>query len=202
MPPDLKDPRTQKFVLGGIFLVGFIFAYYSLVYKGQMEEIESLQVRLDRVERHVERVKLRIERENIEDLKAQLNTLENRLEVLERLLPKAEEVPDLLEMIERKGIQAGINAILFEPKGFQENNQYREQIYKVSVRGGYHSIGTFLSRVGSSSRIVKTSKMILVAHKKEGDREERSVVANFEISTFILPGRGGGKVVTGNESNG
>ncbi len=183
--------------------MGFIFVYHALVYKGQVEEIESLEARLYRVERHVERVKLRIERENIEDLKAELTALENQLDVLERLLPKAEEVPDLLEMIERKGIQAGINAILFEPKGFQDSNQYREQIYKVSVRGGYHSIGTFLSRVGSSPRIVKASNMILVAHtKKEGDRDLRSVVANFEISTFILPGRGGGEVVTGNESNG
>lgn len=192
----------QRFILGGIFLAGFIFLYYSLVYKKQAEEIAILQARYDRIEQHVNRVKMRIERENIEDLKAELSSLENQLKVLERLLPRAEEVPDLLEMVERKGIRTGINAILFEPKGFEDGGQYREQIYKVSVRGGYHSIGTFLSRIGGSSRVVKTSKMVLVPHKTDGGRGERSVVANFELSTFILPEGGSGKVVKENESNG
>ena len=202
MPPDMRDPRTQKFVLGGIFLLGFIFIYYSLVYTKQREEIAVLQVRLDRIERHVNRVKIRIERENIDDLSVELSSLENQLKSLERLLPRAEEVPDLLEMVERKGIQAGIRSILFEPVGSRESNQYRELVYNVSVRGGYHEIGTFLSRVGSSSRIVKTSKMVLVPQKEKEGRNDRSVVAKFEFSTFILPEEGRGKIAKRNESNG
>jgi Tfp pilus assembly protein PilO len=149
---DLQDPRTQKLILGGIVFLGLAYGYYSLVYSGQQEKIAVLQGRLVRIERHVERAKARVERHNIADLQAQLSAHEARLSTLETLLPKAEEVPDLLEMVERKGIQTGVNSILFEPAGSREGDLYTEQVYKVSVRGGYNRVGVFLSRKLSEDR--------------------------------------------------
>ena len=199
---NLQDPRAQKFILAGILFIGLFYCYYALVYKKQANQIELLEVRLNRIERHVEDARRRVERHNIDSLKAELSSLEDQLKVLERLLPTAEEVPDLLEMVERKGIRSGINAILFEPGESRESQFYKEQVYKVSVRGGYHDIGRFLAKVGSSPRVVKTSRMILVPQRVEGRKEERSVVANFELSTFILPEANTGENVQGNEKNG
>ena len=186
MSPDLKDPGIQRLILGGIVAVGIVYAFYALVYSGQTAQIALLEARLRRIDRHVELAKKRVERHNIEDLKVELGELEGQLQVLERLLPKAEEVPDFLEMVERKGIRTGITAILFEPAGSRESQLYEEQIYKVSVRGRYHDIGAFLARIGNSPRIVKTSSITLVSQKRENPRKERDVVANFELSTFVL----------------
>jgi type IV pilus assembly protein PilO len=199
---DLRDPRVQKFILGAIFLFACFYAYYAFVYRRQSDQIDALQTRLRRIERHVERAKLRVERHNIDELKAELSSLESQLRLLERLLPKAEEVPDLLELVERKGIRAGVNSVLFEPAVAREGHLYKEQVYKVSVRGKYHNIGKFLARIGSSSRIIKTSRMIIVSKKKKEQEITREVIANFELSTFILPGENGNEGNIPNEQSG
>ncbi len=187
MPSIFQDPRVQKFILGGIFLCAFIYGYYSLVYKEQTQRIAALETRLRRIERHVDYARRTVEKHNIDDLKRELELLESQLEVLERLLPKEEEVPDLLEMVERKGIRSGINSVLFEPAGMREDQLYKEMIYHVSVRGGYHKIGDFLAKIGSSPRIVKTSNLKLFTEEKRNLQDELDVVARFELSTFILP---------------
>jgi type IV pilus assembly protein PilO len=185
LAPDFKDPRVQKFLLAGIFLCGLFYAYYSLVYQVQTGRIDILQARLTRIDRHVRHARQKVEGHDIDGLKREVNTLESQLRVLERLLPPAEEVPDLLEMVERKGIQSGISAILFEPAGSRRGQLYEERVYNVSVRGGYHEIGGFLSMIGSSPRIVRTSRLNVVSQDQEAGRKGR-VVAKFELSTFIL----------------
>jgi len=198
---DFQDPRAQKLILAGILFTGLFYVYYSLVYRKQTEQIQALETRLHRVERHVENARRRVELHDIEELKIELSSLEDQLKILERLLPTAEEVPDLLEMVERKGIRSGIYAILFEPAESREGQLYREQVYKVSVRGGYHDIGRFLSKVGNSPRVVKASRMMLVSQRIDDKRGERSVVANFELSTFILPEIDKVENVQGNDNN-
>jgi type IV pilus assembly protein PilO len=174
-------------MLGGIFFCALLYGYYSMVYSEQTDQMAMLETRLRRIERHVQHAKKTVEKHNIDDLKRELNLLENQLGVLERLLPKAEEVPDLLEMVERKGIRTGINSVLFEPAGVREDQLYKEIIYNVSIRGGYHKIGNFLAKIGSSSRIVKTSSLQLSSEEKKDQREGSAVVARFELSTYILP---------------
>jgi len=190
---DFKDPRVQKFVLSGVFVFGFLYAYYSLLYKAQTEEIGKLQTRLSRIERHVAHARERVERHDIVELKAELVSLENQLRMLERLLPRMEEVPDLLEMIERKGIRTGIHSVLFEPAGSKPGPLYEELVYKITVRGGYHEIGNFLAKVGSSSRVIKTSRMSLLSQREEDRRDRGVVLAEFELSTFIMPDGGPGR---------
>lgn len=183
MSLDLKDPRIQRVILGGIVLIGAAYLYWVLALRPAERRIEVLQTRLRRIERHVEYARRQVERNNIEDLERELGSLEKQLSVLERLLPRAEEVPALLEMVERRGIRTGIRSILFEPAGTRSETLYEEQVYKVSVEGAYHQIGDFLAKIGSSPRIVKTSRMRLAP----GDRRDGgAVVANFELSTFIL----------------
>jgi len=186
MSPDLKDPRIQRFVLGGIVLLGAAYVFWALALRPANQQIDLLQTRLRRIERHVEHARNTVERNDIEDLQRSAGSLEKQLAVLERLLPKAEEVPELLEMVERRGLRSGIRSVLFEPAGRREGSLYEEQVYKVSVEGAYHQIGDFLAKIGSSPRVVKTSRIRFAPGAQDERGGRTTVVASFELSTFIL----------------
>lgn len=91
---------------------------------------------------------------NLERYKAQMEEMEGTFGALLRQLPKDAEVPGLLEDITHTGLSAGLEFESITLAGEQSKEFYIELPINISVRGGYHALGAFVSGVASLPRIV------------------------------------------------
>ncbi|MCG8315596.1 MAG: type 4a pilus biogenesis protein PilO [Pseudomonadales bacterium] len=91
---------------------------------------------------------------NLDRYKKQMEDMETTFGALLRQLPSDTEVPGLLEDISHTGLSAGL-----EFKSIQLGNEIAKEFYvelpiSIEVRGGYHSLGSFVSGVSALPRIV------------------------------------------------
>lgn len=91
---------------------------------------------------------------NLDALRIQKQEMEEAFGALLRQLPSDTEVPGLIEDITRTAIdnELTIQSIDLQPEVRTEF--YIELPIKISVEGGYHKIGSFVSGVANLSRIV------------------------------------------------
>lgn len=188
---DLRDPKKQKLILSLLAGAGIVYLYIAYDYTPKAREIDAREIHLRGLLQHVQGARERVEKSDEEKLRRDLATLEGELEKAEALLPLEEEVPLLLKDVERRGIQSGVSSVLFEPRGALPQELYTEHSYRVSVRGGYHDIGLFLSRVAGLDRIICPTELSLVSGKlrSEGEMEEAAttVIAEFDMITYTTP---------------
>ena len=91
---------------------------------------------------------------NLDRYKRQMEEMETSFGALLRQLPSDTEVPGLLEDISHTGLAAGL-----EFNTISLGNETRKEFYielpiSITVRGGYHSLGAFVSGVSALPRIV------------------------------------------------
>jgi type IV pilus assembly protein PilO len=91
---------------------------------------------------------------NLDKLKQQLAEMEISFGTLLRQLPSDTEVPGLLEDISQLGIDSGMEFDAIALGNEKVEEFYAELPIQISVRGGYHALGTFVSGVASLPRIV------------------------------------------------
>ncbi|MEE4361068.1 MAG: type 4a pilus biogenesis protein PilO [Pseudomonadales bacterium] len=91
---------------------------------------------------------------NLEELRQQRIEMEESFGALLRQLPSDTEVPGLLEDITLTGLDNGLkfSAIDLQPERAAEF--YVELPIAITVEGGYHNMGAFVSGVANLSRIV------------------------------------------------
>lgn len=91
---------------------------------------------------------------NLDEYRAQMVEMEESFGALLSRLPSDTEVPGLLEDIDARGSESGleINSIVLESE--QEAEFYVELPISIDVEGGYHDMGTFVSGVAGMPRIV------------------------------------------------
>jgi len=108
---------------------------------------------------------------NLDKYKEQMKEMESTFGALLRQLPGDTEVPGLLEDISHTGLGSGLE---FESIALQSENVvefYAELPIQIKVRGGYHSMGTFVSGVSSLPRIVTLHDFNISMDPKRGDLE-------------------------------
>jgi type IV pilus assembly protein PilO len=188
---DLRDPKKQKLILSLIAAAGIVYLYLVYDYVPKAKEISAGEVHLTGLLQHIEGARARVEKSDEEKLRSELRALEEELRMAEAMLPLEEEVPHLLKEVERRGMQAGVSSVLFEPRGGTPAELYTEHNYRVSVRGGYHNVGLFLSRVAGLERIICPTELSLITGKLrgEGELEEAAttVIAEFDMITYTTP---------------
>ncbi len=90
----------------------------------------------------------------LEATRARHEGLANQFEALLRQLPRDTEVPGLIEDISRAAITNGLTVEGIDLEGERATGFYMELPIRITVRGHYHDIGTFVSDVAALSRIV------------------------------------------------
>lgn len=91
---------------------------------------------------------------NLDKLKKQMEEMEISFGALIRQLPSDTEVPGLLEDISQLGIDSGLefDSINLQPEQVAEF--YAVLPIQITVRGAYHSLGSFVSGMAALPRIV------------------------------------------------
>lgn len=76
-------------------------------------------------------------------------------------LPEKTQVPGLLDDIDEKGRDSGLDIISIKLQPEVKGNVYVELPIEVIVTGSYHDFGTFISNVAAMSRIVTLHDMTI-----------------------------------------
>ena len=156
---DLQDldtigiwPAIVKFLICMIIFIAVIFGGYWF-------HIKNLQVELDAVAADESSLRSDLESKavlaaNLEAYRQQLQDMEDIFGTLLRQLPGETEVPGLLDDITFTGIGSGLEFSNIQLMDEQAEEFYVELPINISVKGGYHDFGSFVSGVASLPRIV------------------------------------------------
>ncbi len=98
---------------------------------------------------------------NLNALKDQMKEMEQNFGDMVRQLPNNTEVAGLLIDISQTGLGAGLEFKLFQPSGESPKEFYAELPINISVVGGYHELGDFVSGLAALPRIVTTHDIVI-----------------------------------------
>jgi type IV pilus assembly protein PilO len=184
-----QDPAKQKQLLLGLLPLLALFMYFYFLHSPRVLEIQDLEGRLETLEQRNVVARAIAERSGPE-LEQRLAVYEQHMHRLEQLIPTREEVPGLLNSVTARAQQAGVELANYRPAGEEAGEHYSRQVYEISVLGSYHSIGGFLSEVGSLPRIITPTSLSLQPRPDAMTRDgAQQLLASFRIETYILPSR-------------
>ncbi len=181
-----SDAKKQRLLLVGVLPLLAAGAYWYFVQQDQAQKLEAEQSRLEQLQTKNAAASA-LAAKGGPELKKKLAVYEEHLNTLERLVPKSEEVPDLLHDITMRAEESGVELNLLRPEKSLTADFYVRQSYAMSVVGPYASIGRFLSAVGSLPRVVVPLRMKLVPRVDKDRQGNQRLQADFQIQTFVAP---------------
>lgn len=176
----IKLPVWKKALIVAGVMVVLGLAWYMLFYAPNNDEISSLRAQLDKLQKQIQEqqkakeAKLNLERE--------IKALETELKVLSSKLPEEKEIPDLLSSVNEMGRLHGLEFVLFKQGKPVRKEYYSEIPVEIQVRGGFHQILQFLSKVGAMDRIVHISKLKMGQYK--ADDKGGTILASLQATTY------------------
>jgi type IV pilus assembly protein PilO len=193
---NLKDPKVQKIMLGVMSVVILSYVYFGtsfipINYPVRKAKIEALEKEYTKLNAELEKARKMVG--NLARLEAEYERLHDQWLSAQELLPEAKEMPELLRQVTTAGNKAGVEFALFEPLPPAPKEFFAEHPVKIRVRGSYHQVGIFLSRLANLQRIVNVSRLELIspAAAKGGKGQVgsmRTVQAEFTLSAYTLLG--------------
>lgn len=108
---------------------------------------------------------------NLGAYRQQMQQMQEAFKDLLRQLPKSTEVPGLVDEISYAASGSGLFSGKLEKEADVKREFYIETPISVSVTGGFHQIGEFISKVSALPRIVTIHDFTLKSSAKAGDIE-------------------------------
>lgn len=183
---DLRNTQTQKWLLAA--LAGFVVVYfwYTKMYTGNQEKIDSAYTRLEALETEVKNVEMKFR--SLESLKQEYSEITTRYRNVSQLLPEEDQVSSLLTKIHGAALETSSRVATVEPRPNADEGFYIRQSFHLSLHTTYHDLGDFLSRLSSLPFIVNVSDVQLATVDERDNPEAASggytLTANFDISTY------------------
>jgi type IV pilus assembly protein PilO len=193
---NLRDPKIQKFIIVILAVISLSYVYFGTTvlpfcYGVRKAKIAQLEEDYTKLSAEVEKARQMVG--NLAKLEAEYERLHLQWASAQELLPQEEEMPDLLRKVTTAGNKAGIEFMLFQPKPPVVKEMFKEHPVSVRVRGGYHELGIFLTRLANLSRIVNVTDMKINAavvnkdpKKSKLNNISETIIADFTLSAYTL----------------
>jgi len=185
LPTDAKSRQQLRYLLIALPLLA-AGAFWYFAYRARVAEITALKTQVEEMESRNAAAKALAARGGPE-LKKRVALYEQHVARLEELIPRSEEVPDLLHDITMRAQEAGVELNLMRPEKTTAVDFYTRQVYSMSVMGPYDGVGRFLAAVGSLPRIVTPAHLKLVPRTELDRSGAVRLQAEFQIVTFVAP---------------
>lgn len=127
-------------------------AMYFMLYKPNTETKEKLEQDIASVQKEIDRALAKIAK--WPEFKAEVEEVRRQYEETLVLLPKEQEIPDLLRNISDLGKAAGLEFTSFAPGNEVRRDFYADIPIAIQIHGPYHSVGSFLDKLSKLERIV------------------------------------------------
>lgn len=162
-------------IVGIVIICGLLLflGYYFLI-ADELTEHKQVQEKEEALRQtFLERKALAV---NLPAYRQQMEEMQQTFGTLLRQLPNRTEVPNLLVDITQAGLGRGLNFVLFKPDKEKPLEFYAELPINITVTGGYHQLGEFVSDIAALPRIVTVSNINISAPQK-GEGLTMSAVA-------------------------
>ena len=153
----LKLPTKQKILLLVLVVVIEAAALVWFLYLPKHKELSGLKVELAKLQTEIDE-KTRIAT-NLPRLQREFEQLNIELAQALTELPNSKEIPSLLTSITTVGKNAGLDFLVFKPKGEVVKDFYAEVPVDITVSGSYFSVANFFAAVANLPRIVNISNV-------------------------------------------
>ncbi|MGH7503606.1 MAG: type 4a pilus biogenesis protein PilO [Longimicrobiales bacterium] len=183
-----SNPNAQKrLILGLVPFIG-LFMYYQLVHGKKVTEIETLEAQLETLTMTNNAAKA-LAAQGGPELEKRLAIYEQHARQLEELIPRREEVAELLHSMTLRAQSSGVDLTRMKPETEDAGTFYTKSIYEIGVKGTYNDIGQFLAEIGSLPRIVTPTDVRILKLATSGTARDGSPIldTSFRIVTYVLP---------------
>jgi type IV pilus assembly protein PilO len=185
---DFKDPKVQKALIVGILLViiGYVYFFTSFMpffFQPRKARVTVLDSEYDKISAELEKARKTVN--SLAKLEEEYERLHEKWVAAQSLLPLDKEVAQLLRKVTRAGSQAGVQFELFEPQLPISKEFITENPVKVKVRGEYHEVGVFLSKVANLDRIINVTDLNVKPYN-EKDSTGFTIEAVMTMTAFTM----------------
>lgn len=153
----LKLPTKQKILLLILVVIIEAAALVWFLYLPKYKELSGLKLELAKLQTEIDE-KTRIAN-NLPRLQKEFDQLNVELAQALTELPNSKEIPSLLTSITTVGKNAGLDFLVFKPKGEALKDFYAEVPVDIVVSGSYFSVANFFAAVANLPRIVNISNV-------------------------------------------
>ncbi|MBO0613444.1 MAG: hypothetical protein RL122_2907 [Pseudomonadota bacterium] len=170
---------------------------YQLIIVDQLATLETVEAKEQTLRTDVETKQKRASQ--LPQYKTQLEEMERSFSMLLRQLPSDTEIPGLILDISEKGLSNGLELVLFEPQNEAQMEFYAEKPIKITAKGSYRELATFVSDISGLSRIVTINNIDLKPQENDGRLQMEAILKTYryiEDGTGDKPAAPGDKVAS------
>lgn len=181
------DPLRRGAILFAFLSVAGLYFAHTYLFAPMAGRTESRRLRIERLEEN-NRDAGRAAALGDSELEKRLVLYGDQIARLEALFPADEEVAALLDAISDEERRAGVEMTTMRPEPVEPGDYYDRLSYQVTVRGGYHAVGSFMTAIASLERIVAPGDLVIVPLDRPtggDDAKGGSIVATFRIRTYV-----------------
>ncbi len=164
----LRAPTKQKLLILLLILIVEALIFYFLFFAPRQEEYTQLNEKLTVLQNEV--ADKRKIADNLPRLKREFELLNRDLHNALTELPNQKEIPTLLTGITTAGKAAGLDFLIFRPKGEEPKDFYAAVPVDISVAGTYYEVANFFISVGNLPRIVNIGNVSFTDIRDVGGR--------------------------------
>ena len=176
----LKLPTKQKIIILIVVVALEAAALVWFVYLPKHKELTNLRNEYSKLQNEIdEKTKIA---NNLPKIQAEYEQLNRELAQALTELPNSKEIPGLLTSITTLGKNAGLDFLVFRPKGEVPKDFYAEVPVDISVSGSYFSVANFFAAVANLPRIVNITNVGFTDIKNVNNRMMTKV--NCLATTF------------------
>lgn len=184
---DLRDPKTQKHLLGLLVIFLALYFWYNRVYTKNAALIKEKQVQYEYLLSDLKSVEMKSK--TFESLKEEYQRLLERYGRVERLLPEEKQIPLFLTQMQSAASsnETGIIELMPQPavtKGF-----YNANSFDIQLTGSYHDLGDFLASISNFPFLANVSDVTITALPQEEqarEKEANSITASLTLTTYYV----------------
>ena len=185
-----KTQRDQGMVAVGMVSMALAVAYYMYGYTPKAAELTKMQEHVEALARANAEAKAEMAKGSANELRAQAKMYAENLDLMRQLVPTGNEVPALLEQVSTAARRVGLDIGAVEPEPVIPGDEFDTYRYKITIVGGYHELGQFLTNVGSLTRIIAPVNLRLTpATGEQAKRHARkggsALQSDFEMQTYV-----------------
>lgn len=166
-------------------------AYWWFLHKPRAVELDATNARVERLKTENDKAKAEVAKGRPEEIRAQLALYQQNLALIRTLVPTSNEVPALLEQVSTAARRVGLDLAAVTPQPVIHGDRYDTYRYNIDIAGNYHDLATFLTNVGSLTRIVAPMNLQLSqpsnprAARARAQKDASVVDARFLIQTYV-----------------
>ena len=159
------ENKTKYFIAATLIIIPALL-FYFFIFQPQYAKIINLNKQITDLREDI--AKIRIVVNNLPKYKKELEEVKKEFEATSVLLPKTQEIPNLLRNISDLGKNAGLDFLTFTPGQEIPKDFYAEIPIDITIKGPYHNLGIFFDKVSKLDRIVTVNNITIDKPEQEG----------------------------------